>query len=70
MNGGYGSGTLTAGYIKLGNLYQEIQHYDAAKHCYLEAISVSSDNPADITMSASISCYFFNYRKTPRCPQT
>ena len=36
MNGGYGSGTLTAGYMKLGNLYQEIQHYDAAKHCYLE----------------------------------
>ena len=43
----HGYGNSDCRYIKLGNLYQEIQHYDAAKHCYLEAISVSSDNPAD-----------------------
>ena len=52
MCGGFGNSTLTNGYIKLGNMYQEAQHFKAAVHCYNEAIRLSSDNPLD-----SAHCY-------------
>lgn len=52
MCGNFGSSTLSNAYIKLGNMYQEAQHFKSAVHCYKEAIQLSSDNPLD-----SAHCY-------------